>query len=210
MIEGMAGNTHRAVTIQPLAPPSGREGTPNVKTLVLGSGTKKVSGAVHVDIVADTTPDVVHDLNIVPWPLPDSVFTLVIASDVIEHLDDVIRTFEEIHRVCAPGATVRITVPHFSSANAFTDPTHRHYFGWFSCHYLTGEHEFAYYTRCRFRPLRRQLFFHPSLFNKIVWRLANRWPGAYEQRWAWMFPAWFLHFELEVVKQPMSDQAAPG
>jgi hypothetical protein len=33
-----------------------------------------------------------------------------------------------------------------------------------------------------------------------VWRLANRYPAAYERRWAWIFPAWYLYFELEVDK----------
>ena len=33
-----------------------------------------------------------------------------------------------------------------------------------------------------------------------VWRLANRFPAAYERRGAWIFPAWFLYVELEVVK----------
>lgn len=26
------------------------------------------------------------------------------------------------------------------------------------------------------------------------------WPLAYEQRWAWILPAWFLSVDLEVVK----------
>ena len=35
----------------------------------------------------------------------------------------------------------------------------------------------------------------------LLW-LANRWVDAWEQRWAWVFPAWFLFFKLEVVKPP--------
>jgi hypothetical protein len=91
-------------------------------------------------------------------------------------------------------------VPHFSSSNAFTDPTHRHYFGWFSFDYFTGEHEHSYYTRARFRTRERKLMFYPSLLNKIVWRLANRFPASYERGWAWMFPGWFLYCELEAIK----------
>ncbi len=168
--------------------------------LNLGSGRKHVAAAVNVDLVADTGPDVVHDLNRRPWPLPADHFAEVLAFDVVEHLDDVIATLEEVHRVSRPGAVVRITVPHFSCANAFTDPTHRHYFGWFSLHYVTGEHDFSFYTRARFRRLTSRLVFHPSPLNKVVHRLANRYPARYERRWAWMFPAWFLYFELEVLK----------
>jgi 2-polyprenyl-3-methyl-5-hydroxy-6-metoxy-1,4-benzoquinol methylase len=42
------------------------------------------------------------------------------AYDVLEHVDDVAETLEEIHRICRPGASLHVTVPHFSSANAFT------------------------------------------------------------------------------------------
>lgn len=45
-----------------------------------------------------------------------------------------------------------------------------------------------------------QSAFQPTLLNKIVRRLANHFPGSYERRWAWLFPAWYLYFELEVVK----------
>src|ERR1700716_3651812 len=118
--------------------------------LNLGCGNKHIAGAVNVDAVASTEPDVVHDLNQRPWPLPDAQFSEVHAYDVIEHLDDVVKTMEEIHRVCRNGAVVLITVPHFSSANAFTDPTHRHYFGSRTFHYVTGEHDFSFYTQARF------------------------------------------------------------
>lgn len=168
--------------------------------LNLGSGRKHVLGALNVDMVASTSPDLVHDLNRTPWPLPDDHFREVLAHDVIEHLDDVIKSLEEIHRVCRNGAVVRITVPHFSCANAFTDPTHRHYFGRFSFSYFTGEHEFAFYTASRFRATTTRIVFAPTLLNKFVWRMANRWPARYERRWAWMFPAWFLYVELEVCK----------
>ncbi len=170
------------------------------KCLNLGSGNKRMADAVNVDRVSETEPDIVHNLNVRPWPLPSNHFTEVHAKDVIEHLDDVILTMEEVHRVCRPGARVHITLPHFSSSNSYTDPTHRHGFGWFSFHYVTGEHHFSFYTQCRYRRVVEQLIFHPTLENKVVSRLANRYPEAYERRWAWSFPAWFLYFQLEVLK----------
>lgn len=173
--------------------------------LNLGCGRKKIADAVNVDVTSETDPDLVHDLNQMPWPLPCNRFAEVLAFDVIEHLNDILGVMEEIHRVCKPGAIVRITVPHFSSHNAFTDPTHRHYFGCSSFDYFTGEHEHSYYTRLRFRKRACALNFHPSLFNKLVHRLARRWPASYEQRWAWIFPAWFLYVELEVVKNAAAD-----
>ena len=156
--------------------------------------------AVNVDLVAATNPDVVHDLNRRPWPFPDGKFREILAYDVIEHLDDIVATMEEIHRVAAPGAVVKLTVPHFSCSNTFTDITHRHAFSWFSFHYFTGENEFPFYTAARFRRRTASLIFASTLLNRATRRLANRWPAEYERRWAWTFPAWFLYFELEVMK----------
>ena len=168
--------------------------------LNLGSGRKLMNGAVNLDISAEVGADVVHDLANMPWPLPSNQFREVHAYDVIEHLEDVPRVMEEIHRICRPGARVHITVPHFSSGNAFTDPTHRHFFSCFSFDYFDESHGLAFYSRARFTRMRAQIVFYPTLVNKVVHRLANRYPQKYEQRWAWMFPAWFLSIDLGAVK----------
>jgi hypothetical protein len=170
------------------------------RILNLGCGRKLLPNAVNLDRVAVVNPDVVHDLNRTPWPFADGQFSEVLAYDVLEHCDDVIAAMGEIHRICGDGAVVRITVPHFSCANAYTDPTHRHYFGWSSFHYVTGEHEFSFYTATRFKRRISQIIFFPSWANKVVPRVANRHPDDYEKRWAWIFPAWFLYIELVVVK----------
>jgi SAM-dependent methyltransferase len=168
--------------------------------LHLGCGRQYMKGAVNVDISPNVGADVVHDLASMPWPLPSDAFREVHAFDVIEHLDDILRSMEEIHRVCEPGARVLITVPHFSSPNTFTDPTHRHQFSVFSFDYFGDAHALAFYSKARFACRRAEIVFHPSLLNKVVRRLANRRPAAYERRWAWMFPAWFLSVELEALK----------
>jgi SAM-dependent methyltransferase len=171
------------------------------KKLSLGSGNKKQADAVNIDIVSSTEPDLCHNLNRLPWPLPNDWFEECTAYDVIEHLDDIVAIMEEIHRVCRHGAIVRITVPHFSCANAYTDPTHRHYFTSSSFHYFTGDHEFSFYTKYRFKRRANRIMFAPTIANKIIRRLADRFPSEYERRWAWTFPAWFLYFELEVIKE---------
>jgi SAM-dependent methyltransferase len=186
-------------TNSPLANAEGISKPESHRKLNLGSGLKRLDDAVNLDITPRTQPDVVHDLNIRPWPFADKSFDEVVAYDVIEHLQDTLAVMEEIHRIAADGAVVKITLPHFSCSNAFTDPTHVHYFGWFSFHYFTGENEFPFYTQARFRRVQTKIRFAPSLVNKVVWRLANRFPKQYESRWAWLFPAWYLYFELTVI-----------
>ncbi len=172
----------------------------NKTILHLGSGMKYDPACVNVDLVASVKPDVVHDLDAMPWPFEENTFTEVRAFDVLEHLDDIVAAMEEIHRVSKADADVFITVPHYSSANAWTDITHRHYFSVNSFNYFTGDHRFNFYTDRRFQRVASGIVFHPTLANKIVHRLAARFPDEYERRWAWMFPAWFLSFHLRVIK----------
>jgi len=173
---------------------------PQYDRLNLGCGRKHENEVLNLDCNPETQPDVVHDLNSLPWPFPNDHFREVMAYDCLEHLDNFISVMEEIHRICRDGAIVRISVPHFSCANAYTDPTHQRAFGYFSFDYLTGENGMDFYTRARFKRLSRRMFFFPSLINKLIWRLANRYPMVYELRWTWIFPAWYLYFELEVQK----------
>lgn len=172
-----------------------------MRVLNLGSGKREaVPGAVSVDIAPGIKPDVLHDLNGYPWPFEDDTFDAVHCIDVLEHLDDIVRAMEEIHRVSRPRARVDITTPHFSCANSYTDPTHRHHLGFFSFDYFTGENQWDFYTRARFRKVKADLVFSPKAKNKLVWRLAKRWPAFYEEHLTWILPAWYMHFELEVVK----------
>ena len=176
------------------------------RVLNLGSGRQPKANAINLDVTPATSPDVVHNLNQRPWPFDDNRFDTVYAFDVIEHLDDVAGAMGEIHRICAPGAMVHLTVPHFSSDGAYTDPTHRHYFGAFTFDYFSESHSLNFYSQSRFRNRSTQIIFRQTLVNKVVWRLANRFPRAYEQRWTWIFPAWFLAIQLEVVKDPPAVQ----
>ena len=171
--------------------------------LNLGSGARPLAGAVNLDISSSVGADVVHDLNQMPWPFENDTFDEVHAYDVIEHLHDVVRALDEIHRIARHRAIVHIAVPHFSSANTFTDLTHRHAFGWHSLDPVLGfstPHPLGHYSGSRFRRASGRIHFQPSLLNKVVHRCANRWPDSYEQRWAWVFPAWFISLQLEVIK----------
>jgi len=168
--------------------------------LNLGCGKKPIDGSINLDVSADVGADVVHDLNETPWPFVNDTFEEIHAYDVLEHVHDVVIALEEIHRIARPGAVLHVTVPHFSCANAFTDVTHRHWFGWRSFDVFDSDSELAHYSRARFKRLHTRISFDRSVVNLATFRLANRWPYEYERRWAWMFPAWFLYFQLQVVK----------
>ena len=167
--------------------------------LDIGCGSAKHPGAIGLDISADTDADVVHDLDDLPLPFEDSSFDQVLMQDVIEHVAEPIRVMEDLHRICRNGARIQLRTPHFSSALAYGDPTHRHYFGRIAIESL-AEPRFAHYTPVRFRVVHITLdLWFPFRAVGIGW-LANRFPGPYESYLAFRFPTMNIRAEFEVLK----------
>lgn len=174
------------------------------RQLDLGSGSAvRGRGIIRADRSLEVRPHVVLDASL-DLPFLSGSLSRVTCFDIVEHIADVPRLMTELHRVLEPGGRVLITTPHFSCANAYTDPTHAHQFGWRSFDYFGGGHALRYYSVARFRIDRRVLRFHGSLVDALVRRLANRWPDWYERRLAWILPAWYLEFEL-VAEKPRQD-----
>lgn len=96
--------------------------------LDLGCGTNKKNNSFGIDFRAYKGVDLVHDLNIFPYPIPDNTFDTVYIDNVIEHLNDVVKVMEEVHRISKSGANIYIYVPYFRSRWASIDPTHTHSF----------------------------------------------------------------------------------
>jgi SAM-dependent methyltransferase len=167
--------------------------------LDLGCGSQKAPGAVGVDMSADTDADIVHDLDAFPYPLDDASFDQILLQDVIEHLAEPIRVFEELHRISRPGARIQLRTPHFSSVLAYGDPTHRHYFSTLAIRSL-AEPRFAHYTAARFRVVRMCLDMWLPFRALGLSRLANRFPEPYEKYLAFRFPSMNIRAELEVLK----------
>lgn len=174
-----------------------------MKILSIGSGKKPPApNLIRLDISADVEPDVVWNLDNLPYPFEDSEFSEIECFDVIEHLSNIPASLEEMYRILKPNGIVKITTPHFSCANSYIDPTHKFHLSYFSFDYFCAKHDLAYYSKARIQIKYRHIQFQGGRFNRsIISRLANRFPVIYEQRWAWIFPAWFLYFELEVIKQ---------
>jgi hypothetical protein len=96
--------------------------------LNLGCGQNKRDGYINIDKFAVCNPDLVWDLEICPWPFETSSVTEIIMTHVLEHLGPTTESFlaiiKELYRVCAPGGTIHITVPHPRSDSFMSDPTH--------------------------------------------------------------------------------------
>jgi SAM-dependent methyltransferase len=69
---------------------------------------------------------VVADLR-QPWPWPDASVGEVFCSHFVEHLEaaERIHFVNELHRVLVPGGKAKIITPHWASARAYGDLTHK-------------------------------------------------------------------------------------
>lgn len=92
--------------------------------LNLGSGSKRIEGYINVDRMAIEDVDVVHDLDALPLPFEDESVDEVLCQDILEHVE-YIPLLKDIHRILKQGGVLRVRVPHYTSRNNYTDPTHK-------------------------------------------------------------------------------------
>ncbi len=177
---------------------------PEMRVLEIGCGlNRRVLGSTTLDINSGLGVDIAHDLNQCPYPFETSYFDVVLAEHVLEHLDNVIPVYEEIHRILKPGGMFYVEVPHFSSSNFFTDPTHRHPYSSRSFDYFVEGAVLAKFGYSNIRFIRRSVRLSSgerSRFMKLMGKLINAHLEAYEKRFAFIFPRENLNFSLEVVK----------
>lgn len=144
--------------------------------------------------------DILHDAELLPWPIEADSFDAVMLSHIIEHLSDVGRCLREVHRVARHGATVHIQTPHFSSLESWRDPSHRHHLALHSFEFFTGEG----YLRdgVLFEVASATLTFRKALLSRLGALLFRLSPRHYEQNLAYLLPARDVQVVLRVVKRP--------
>jgi hypothetical protein len=105
--------------------------------LNLGCGQSRMESWTGVDRVAGPAVDLVHDLDVGPWPWGDESVERILASDVFEHVGDAVMFMVECHRVLEDNSPLFIKTPHYLHRDAYTDPTHRRF---------PTEHTFDYWV----------------------------------------------------------------
>jgi hypothetical protein len=79
--------------------------------------------------------DIVHDLNVHPWPLQDGIVNRIVCSHVVEHIPPVAINgkgtwfpfaafMDEAWRVSNVGCEFMISAPYWQSPGFAQDPTH--------------------------------------------------------------------------------------
>ena len=155
--------------------------------LDLGCGKKKRPGTIGVDHSDRHDADIVHDLNIFPYPFEMNSVDKIYIDNCLEHLDSPLKVMEEIHRILKLNGQLNIIVPYFRSRWAFIDPTHKTFYTVNSFAYYDPEHIICQrydYTDARFKI--ENICFNDGhandgSFKKIIIKIANAWPDRYER-----------------------------
>lgn len=85
---------------------------------------------ITLDFDETVNPDVVHDLNITPYPFNDNMFDEIHAYEVLEHFGKqgdyraFFSQFEELWRILKPQGWLIGTCPNWDSLWAWGDPGH--------------------------------------------------------------------------------------
>ena len=174
----------------------------NMKKLHLGSGKDIRKGYINLDSVKLNGVDVVHNLDKYPWPFKNNQFDEVLCINVLEHLSSIVDPMEEIWRISKPGAKVIIRVPIYPSIWAFTDPTHKSVYTYVTFNYFRPEDGLNYYTKARFRIIKRRIRFLISYLKPLEWffNINEKMQKFYSFYLSMIIPARELYFELEVLK----------
>jgi len=108
--------------------------------LNLGSGRSLSEGFLNVDFQG--SPDIKHNLDKYPYPFKDNSVDYILASHIIEHLEDPDKFLRECHRILKKGGRMKIKTPHVTAwGGAFGTFHHKHHFHEFAIRDVTGHKE---------------------------------------------------------------------
>jgi len=151
--------------------------------------------------------DVVCNLDVTPWPFEDNSVDFIFAHNVLEHVDNVVDFLNEVWRVGKNDSRIVIAVPYFRSVDAFTDPTHKHFFTANSLDYFMKEKGgslSAYgYTDRRFEKIGFWYGWPQESDDLIVRHFKKficKYTKFYDQYLSLFLPVKLLIWELEIKK----------
>jgi hypothetical protein len=105
--------------------------------LDIGSGEIKRNGFVRLDKRPLDGVDIVHDLEVFPYPIDEESCLTILASHIIEHIKPwlFIEVMDELWRIAKTKAQLAISMPYGYSDGYLQDPTHCN-----SCNHATWQY----------------------------------------------------------------------
>lgn len=191
------------------------EKKPLILDLASGSkaSRKKTVGRVTTDLLDLEDIDIVCDLNEGLAFLPDSSVDEIYSANSLEHIDNLELLMKEIHRVLKPNGKKHLVVPHYSNPYHYSDPTHKHFFGYYTFYYFSDNQGHlcrkvpAYYFQEKFNVVYIKLYFQTpfSLLRPIskllefIVNINHTTQEFYEFYFSWVFPC----YGIEVILRPI-------
>ena len=141
----------------------------------IACGQVKDEGWIGIDSIKTDKVDIVHDLFEFPWPLDDGSVYEFRCSHFVEHIPIQLkdgsfglhRFMEEVYRCLAPGGSIQIVAPYYTSIRAWQDPTHTRAitdvtFSYYSKKILEGMNVDHYAAKCNFSLINRTFLYEPE------------------------------------------------
>lgn len=149
--------------------------------LNLGSGKFSIEGYISID-------KDYHDLNVFPYPFKDNEIDEILCYHILEHLENLPRAMQEIHRILKPDGLVKIKCPYFSSEGAFNNPEHKNFITTKTFKY------FKYFTieKVNLYLMSEPEFLKPRLNQKIL----SKFQKLYQRWFCWILPCAEIHILL--------------
>jgi len=172
-----------------------------LKKLNLGSGKDYKKGWINLDYNKSLNPDIIHNLDVFPYPFREEAFDVIYCSHVLEHVNDFFKTLEELLKITKKGGIIHIRVPHFSNGNGYNDLTHRRFFGWFTFPQITKGY---YNKRYPLKIISQRFNFlaenHPFA-NKLLSWFFNILPKQFYERFlCWIIPVGEIEIKLRKIR----------
>jgi SAM-dependent methyltransferase len=164
----------------------------------MGCGKFPKEGYINTDIINLRGVDKVMDLSKFPYPFKSDSCDEILLYSVLEHLEKPNNAIGECHRILKDGGELKIIVPHFTTTKAFSDPTHKSFYGCDTWLYYLKGNCMNYYFDYGFSKANINLVFgkHFHVWNYLIEWIANKNYQLYEDSFLRMFPALMIEVTL--------------
>ncbi|MBS3052177.1 MAG: class I SAM-dependent methyltransferase [Candidatus Aenigmarchaeota archaeon] len=182
-----------------------------INILDIGCGLKKYDSGNENDTIFgldkyfSDNADLLAELESSNLPFKSNIFDKVIASHILEHIENLHKIMSEIHRISKNNGILYIWTPHASDLSAFGHIGHVRYFTVNSFLHFTYENAENQFIKEKFRLKKIKLYFVRkfskfSFLNIIFYPLLNINHKFYEKFLCRLIPAGEMYVELEVIK----------
>jgi ubiquinone/menaquinone biosynthesis C-methylase UbiE len=177
----------------------------NEVVLDVGCGENKVAGAIGIDMRPCRGVDLVCKFD-EGLPFMDKSADKIWCTHVLEHMENLESILMEFKRILKDSGTIHIVVPHFSNSLAYSDYTHRRFFGYYTFDYFSRKKS-KYWWVPSYIPdenllsiERKQLVFKNfNVLRKLMDWIVNRSEFTaylYEAKFSWVIPCFEIYFCL--------------